>query len=192
MSTQVKSNNSGYSYPENENIFKQNQLKLSVNSSIRAQIDEYRFKEMVDSFLTPQQVEYVDTLFQCVQAADEVNQEVLELLQNEINTENMKRQEENNVRLREGVEALPLVKIDFDKEIALTPTVNRLWAEAKTICQLSKGLNGNGVRTASTQKLIHEERGTYSNKDLSQKPPQGMLERVRPPKQEPEEVYEQW
>lgn len=150
--------NQGWSYPANDNIFRQNQLKLSVNKSIKARIEEYRYKELVDSFLEDEEMEWVNTLLECLQGYDEINQELIRLLDEEVTYENKRPP---------FIANKPHIVIDYEKEVCLTPTVNRIWAESKNICQLSKSRKGIGVRTASTQKLIHEERSRSRIEDAS-------------------------
>lgn len=157
---------SGYSFPDNDNVFRQNQLKLSTNPGIKAEIEKFRYKELVDGFLTEDKIEWVDTLLQCVQGYDEVNQEIIDLYKVEIGKENYERK----------LKSLPEISIDFEPEekIFLYPTIFRMWAESKNICQLSKAKNGIGVRTASTQTLIHEQKQQY-NENLLPKKNEGIL-----------------
>jgi hypothetical protein len=143
---------SGYSYAENEVSFKQNQLKLSSNRWVFANMEKYRFKEMVDSFNSPERAEWVDELLQLTNSADEINQDIIELYVEEV------------TKLNESLPDGEKILIDTEKPICLTPTVHRFWSEAKNICQLSKSIEGIAVKTANTQKLIQmEER---SNRDF--------------------------
>lgn len=167
---------SGYSYPDNDNVFRQNQLKLSVNGSVKAEIEKFRYKELVDSFLTDDRIEWVDTLLQCVQGYDEINMEIIELLEEEVQRENQllldRLVHEHPEATKEFLETqfgMQAIRINFEEPVCLTPTIHRVWSESKNICQLAKSRHGVGVRTASTQTLIHEQKQSY-NENLNQGP----------------------
>ena len=157
VSSDNANNNTGYSFPRNDNVFKQNQLKLSVNASIKADIEKFRYKELVDSFLSENQAEQVDILLQCVQAYDEINQEIQSIIQDEIDKINQAIAE----KYPDKKEEYQLVIDTKNQSMGLTPTVHRVWAESKNICQIAKSIDGIAVKTASEQKIIHQQKTEY-------------------------------
>lgn len=169
----VSSNNqsSGYTYPENTDVFKQNQLKLSQNPQVQAGIEKYRYKELVDSFLDKERIEWVDLLLQCLVGYEEINQEILKIYYAEA--------KKNGIEIDEN-----------DNSICLTPTINRVWAEAKNISQLAKSKDGIAVRTASTQHLIQQSSSFAHEKveDASKKGMLGSLTWKKEPNKE-DEIY---
>lgn len=171
MQPATSSNTSGYSYPENTDVFKQNQLKLSQNPLVQAEIEKYRYKELVDSFLNAQQIEWVDILLQCLVGYEEINKEILKVYYDEAK--------------KHGIEVN-----EDDNSICLTPTINRVWAEAKNISQLAKSKGGVAVRTASTQHLIQESSSFAHEKmeDANKKGILGSLTWKKEPNKE-DEIY---
>ncbi len=168
----VNSNNqSGYTYPENSEVFKQNQLKLGQNPLVGSELEKYRYKELVDSFLDEKRIEWVDILFQCIQGYEEINQEILKIFYEECQ--------------KNGI-SIP----DNDASICLTPTINRTWNEAKNISQLAKSKGGVAVRTASTQHLIQETTSKHNEniQDASNKGVLGSLTWKKEPNKE-EDIY---
>ena len=150
--------NRGLPYADNDTNFKQNLIRTSKTAELGL-LEDFRHKEMTDSFITPEEADYCISQLESTQSFIEITHSILE------------RRVEYLIRLNKERKKSGKKLISIEKEFEkykrriLQPTVQRLMSRVKNICQIAKSRDGIGVKTLTTNQVVHLSREETKNFD---------------------------